>query len=175
MERLTKEEAQEQYNELMNEIKTSAWNRKLKVDQDKDMERLTALQVIIVRAEKDEQAIEQEEKNLERIENGKPEYFLTQEEAISWRDKILHNPQHAYWNDKATIREHELAVAFVNRLNVIVANKDGGTIEGYISDLEKEHEEERKIQYGSGIDEDKHGAYDGEKSEDAFGEEGEEA
>lgn len=52
-------------------------------------------------------------------------FTRTPEEALAEIDKILRDPNHPYINPKATSKEHEEAVEYVNRLYAIANKKQG--------------------------------------------------
>ncbi len=78
---------------------------------------------------------------------GMDENYLTAEQAKEWRDRIVNNKEHTYWDDKAPMRERDLAIAFVQRLDMIIA-KGGGSIEGYVDELDAETKERQKAIVG---------------------------
>ncbi|GEM_PF-3690732 len=104
----------------------------------------------------DDKLVESEEPSqTEEISTRSDVYHLTPEEAQSWINKIITDPKHPYFNDKAPILAHNLAVKFVERLYEIVAGTET-SIEGYVTKYYKEQEDLVKAERGPGYFEDKH-------------------
>jgi uncharacterized DUF497 family protein len=78
--------------------------------------------------------------NLNQKIEGASGYNLTPEEAQAEIDRIVSDPKHAYWDDRAPMAKRDVAIAYVNRLYQIVAGKET-SIEGYLA---KHHEEKKK-------------------------------
>lgn len=74
---------------------------------------------------------------------------MSKEVAQERLNKIMSDPNHAYLDvdGKASPRQHDLAVAFVNRLRAIIAGQTD-TISGYVEDFEAEQKQQRIASFG---------------------------
>ena len=86
--------------------------------------------------------------NLNQKIEGASGYNLTLEEAQAEIDRIVSDPNHAYWDDRASMAKRDVAIAYVNRLYEIVAGRET-SIEGYLAKSHQDRQEQIRGLHGS--------------------------